>query len=38
MITRATRTAALVVTHNQQLALNMDSILTISDGTIISIG
>ena len=25
-ITRATRTAALVVTHNQQLALNMDSI------------
>jgi lipoprotein-releasing system ATP-binding protein len=37
-ITRATRTAALVVTHNQQLALNMDSILTISDGKIISIG
>ena len=28
-ITRATGTAALVVTHNQQLALNMDSILTI---------
>jgi ABC-type lipoprotein export system ATPase subunit len=28
----------LVVTHNQQLALNMDSILTISDGKIISIG
>jgi len=27
-----------VVTHNQQLALNMDSILTISDGKIISIG
>ena len=38
MITRATGTAALVVTHNQQLALNMDSILTISDGKIISIG
>jgi len=37
-ITRATGTAALVVTHNQQLALNMDSILTISDGKIISIG
>ena len=38
VITRATGTAALVVTHNQQLALNMDSILTISDGKIISIG
>jgi lipoprotein-releasing system ATP-binding protein len=37
-ITRATGTAALVVTHNQQLALNMDSILTISDSKIISIG
>lgn len=37
-ITRATGTAALVVTHNQQLALNMDSILTISDGKIVSIG
>ena len=37
-ITRATGTAALAVTHNQQLALNMDSILTISDGKIISIG
>ena len=31
-ITRATGTAALVVTHNQQLALNMDSILTIEGG------
>jgi lipoprotein-releasing system ATP-binding protein len=38
MITRATGTAALVVTHNQQLALKMDSILTISDGKIVSIG
>ena len=38
VVTRATGTAALVVTHNQQLALNMDSILTISDGKIISIG
>ena len=37
-ITRTTGTAALVVTHNQQLALNMDSILTISDGKIVSIG
>ena len=37
-ITRATGTAALVVTHNQQLALNMDSILTIEDGKVISIG
>ena len=37
-ITRATGTAALVVTHNQQLALNMDSILTIGDSKIISIG
>jgi ABC-type lipoprotein export system ATPase subunit len=38
MITRATGTAALVVTHNQQLALKMDSILTVSDGKIVSIG
>ena len=37
-ITRATGTAALVVTHNQQLALNMDSILTIEGGKVISIG
>ena len=37
-ITRATGTAALVVTHNQQLALKMDSVLTIADGKIISIG
>jgi lipoprotein-releasing system ATP-binding protein len=37
-ITRATGTAALVVTHNQQLALNMDSILSIEGGKIISIG
>ena len=37
-ITRATGTAALVVTHNQQLALNMDSVLTIENGKIISIG
>ena len=37
-ITRATRTAALVVTHNQQLALHMDSVLTIEGGRIISIG
>ena len=37
-ITRATGTAALVVTHNQQLALNMDSILSIEAGKIISIG
>jgi lipoprotein-releasing system ATP-binding protein len=37
-ITRATGTAALVVTHNQHLALKMDSILTISDGKIVSIG
>jgi lipoprotein-releasing system ATP-binding protein len=37
-ITRATGTAALVVTHNQQLALSMDSILTIEDGKVISIG
>ena len=36
-ITRATKTAALVVTHNQQLALNMDSVLTIEGGRIISI-
>ena len=38
MITRATGAAALVVTHNQQLALNMDAILTISGGKIVSIG
>lgn len=37
-ITRATGTAALVVTHNQQLALNMDSILSVEGGKIISIG
>ncbi|MFZ8923688.1 MAG: ABC transporter ATP-binding protein [Candidatus Puniceispirillaceae bacterium] len=37
-ITRATGTAALVVTHNQQIALKMDSVLTIADGKIISIG
>ena len=37
-ITRATGTAALVVTHNQQLALSMDSILTIEGGKVISIG
>ena len=37
-ITRATGTAALVVTHNQQLALNMDSILSIEGGKIVSIG
>ena len=36
-ITRATRTAALVVTHNQQLALNMDSILTIENGHIVEL-
>jgi len=34
-ITRATQTAALVVTHNQQLALNMDSILTIENGHVV---
>ena len=37
-ITRATGTAALVVTHNQQLALNMDSVLTIEGGAVIPIG
>ena len=37
-ITRATGTAALVVTHNQQLALNMDSVLTIENGQVIPIG
>ena len=37
-ITRATRTAALVVTHNQQLALNMDSILTIENGHVVELG
>ena len=36
-ITRATQTAALVVTHNQQLALNMDSILTIENGLVIEL-
>ena len=36
-ITRATQTAALVVTHNQQLALNMDSILTIEDGHVVEL-
>ena len=37
VITRATRTAALVVTHNQQLALNMDSILTIENGHVVKL-
>ena len=37
-ITRATGTAALIVTHNQQLALNMDSILAIESGRVIPIG
>ena len=36
-ITRATQTAALVVTHNQQLALNMDSILTIENGNVVAL-
>ena len=36
-ITRATQTAALVVTHNQQLALNMDSILTIVNGRVVEL-
>jgi lipoprotein-releasing system ATP-binding protein len=36
-ITRATRAAALVVTHNQQLALNMDSILTIENGHVVEL-
>ena len=36
-ITRATRTAALVVTHNQQLALNMDSVLTIENGHVVEL-
>ena len=36
-ITRATQTAALVVTHNQQLALNMDSILTIENGRVVAL-
>ena len=36
-ITRATRTAALVVTHNQQLALNMGSILTIENGHVVEL-
>ena len=38
VITRATETAALVVTHNQQLALNMDSIVTIENGRVVKIG
>ena len=37
VITRATQTAALVVTHNQQLALNMDSILTIENGHVVAL-
>ena len=36
-ITRATQTAALVVTHNQQLALKMDSILTIENGHVVEL-
>ena len=36
-IIRATQTAALVVTHNQQLALNMDSILTIENGQVLEL-
>ena len=36
-ITRATQTAALVVTHNQQLALYMDSILTIENGHVVEL-
>ena len=36
-IIRATRTAALVVTHNQQLALNMDSVLTIENGHVVEL-
>ena len=36
-ITRATQTAALVVTHNQQLAVNMDSILTIENGHVVAL-
>ena len=36
-ITRATQTAALVVTHNQQLALNMDSVLTIENGHVVEL-
>ena len=36
-IIRATQTAALVVTHNQQLALNMDSILTIVNGKVVEL-
>ncbi len=36
-IIRATQTAALVVTHNQQLALNMDSILTIENGQVVEL-
>ena len=36
-ITRVTRTAALVVTHNQQLALNMDSILAIENGHVVEL-
>ena len=37
VITRATKTAALVVTHNQQLALNMDSVLTIENGHVVAL-
>lgn len=36
-IIRATRTAALVVTHNQQLALYMDSILSIENGRVVEL-
>ena len=36
-IIRATQTAALVVTHNQQLALNMDSIPTIENGHVVEL-
>ncbi len=36
-ITRATNTAALVVTHNQQLASIMDSVVTIDNGQIVTI-
>ena len=36
-ITRATQTAALVVTHNERLALNMDSILTIENGHVVEL-
>ncbi len=36
-ITQATKTAALVVTHNQQLASIMDSIVTINSGKIVTV-